>query len=844
MRTFGSGSTPQPLTDSISGMNNKALLDAEFFPHVIRPARYIGNEWGAVRPRVEAAAVRLALYVPEKYDRGMGYPELHRLYRALNTTATMSCERSFLPDNDAMALLQDKNIPLFTLESFTPLRDCDWVHILLPDPLSFGAIVTALKLANIPVFARERDASHPLVTASGVGALNPEPIAEFVDAFFVGDLDAEADSIAALISQRSIYDRPAMLQKLGQIAGVYVPSLANQNYPIRARRVDGSSRLKNVVPVQAFEEVTNDRLCVSLPNSFDVQRVVEAIVTAQRETGYDEIALSANLTAGVKNFDQFITSLGQRLRDRHVTVALPPLPVSQHSIDYARAVSFGEKQSIRFDLKSGSERLREAHGHFTAFEQFYQVLANTFAAGWKSVRLDFQIGLPEEGDRDTNDLIDVIRNCESVRREYGDKTHLVVSLSPFVIQPFTEWQWDAAISPEEYLQRCDKVQRGARSRNLQYKIREPEFAYLLSVLSRGDRSYTAAVVAMSETAPSTEDFNDDRRSENWRQALSAYGIDINRAAGARPLGSPLAWDHIEYSSPREQLLRSRQSAFPAAEIRRSAGGFKLGELILSKPELAEQILAPSPSAPTGSFGRKPKRILSEPAPMIVPRSRIRLQWTKDESVRFVGHLATMRMFERAIRRADIPVAYSQGHHPRPKLSFGPPLTLGYTSRGEFLDIQLDTPFQEPMIDRLNEVLPDGFHVLQGKPVFGKAASVSSQINLACYEVELGPETAISSEKTFAVLAQPSILVKRVKNEEINEIDVRDSILNIELRQGTGVHLLYMELALGNRGFVRPDEILSTCFGLSTQEILPLKICRTALMVSTGGSRLSPFEVSS
>ncbi len=206
-------------------MNNKALLDAEFFPRVIRPARYIGNEWGAVRPRAEAAAVRLALCVPEKYDRGMGYSELHRLYRALNGTNTMSCERAFLPDNDAASLMREKNIPLFTLESFAPLHDCDWIHFLIPDALSFGGIVTALKLTHLPPSARERDASHPIVTASGIRSLNPEPIAEFVDAFFVGDLDADSDSIAALLSQSSIYDRPTVLQKLGQIGGVYVPSL-------------------------------------------------------------------------------------------------------------------------------------------------------------------------------------------------------------------------------------------------------------------------------------------------------------------------------------------------------------------------------------------------------------------------------------------------------------------------------------------------------------------------------------------------------------------------------------------------------------------------------------------
>ncbi|MBK7091541.1 MAG: DUF2344 domain-containing protein [bacterium] len=825
-------------------MNNKALLDAEFFPHVIRPARYIGNEWGAVRPRSEAVAVRLALCVPEKYDRAMGYAELHRVYVALNSSTTISCERAFIPDNDAAALLRQKSIPLFTLESFTPLGDCDWIHFLIPDALSYNGMLSALKLAHIPLRASERNASHPIITASGIKRLNPEPIAEFLDAFVVGDLDAEAASIAAVVSQGSVYDRPTMLNQLSQIAGIYLPALSSQNNPVRARRVDSAQKLRNIAPVMAFEEVANDRLCVTLPSSFDVPRLVDAIVTAQQETGYDEIALSANLTIGIKNFDQFINSLGQRLRDRHVAIVLPPLPVNQHALDYVRAVTYGEKQGLRFDLKSGSERLREAHGHFTAFEQFYQILANAFSGGWKSVRLDFQLGLPEETDRDISDMIDVIRNCESVRREYGDKTHLVISLSPFAPLPFSEWQWDAAINPDEYKRRCDMVQRGARGRNIQYKIREAESAYLLSSLSRADRSFTSAVIAMSEIEASTENFGEDRNLENWRQTLTASGIDIEESVSARPLGSPLPWDHIEYDTAREQLLRSRQNAFPASESRKTSGGFKLGDLILSKPELAEQILTPVQAAPTGSFGRRPKRVLSEPAPMIVPRSRIRLQWTKDESVRYVGHLATMRMFERAIRRANMPVAYSQGYHQRPKLSFGPPLSLGYSSRCEFLDIQLDTPFQESMIDRLNEVLPEGFHVLLGKPVFGKAASVSSLINLACYEVQIGPEIAISDEKTFAVLAQPSILVRRIKNEEINEIDVRNSILNIELRQGMGVHHLYMELALGNRGFVRPDEILSTCFGLSSQEILPLKICRTALMVSTGGSRLSPFEVSS
>lgn len=825
-------------------MNIKALLDAEFFPHVIRPARYIGNEWGAVRPRFDAVAVRLALCVPEKYDRGMGHPELQRLYRSLNQGATLACERAFLPDTDAANLHRAKNIPLFTLESFTPLSGCDWVHFLLPDALAFGGIISALNLAGIPSLSVERGQNHPVISVSGMTPLNPEPVADFVDFAFIGDLDAEAESIAALLSQRSIFDRESLLRKLAQIPGVYVPKFGKRSEPVRARRVDNTQKLHDITPIQAFEEVANDRLCVTLPNAFDVSRTVETVVASMLESGYDELAINADLAGGVKNFDQFITMLGQRLRDKHVTVALPPLPANQHAVDYANAVAFGEKQTIRFDLKSGSERLREAHGHFAGFDQFYQILANAYTAGWKTARLEFEIGLPEENDGDIDALVEVIRNCESIRRNYGDKTHLVIGISPFVPAPFTQWQWDALLDPDEYQHRCEYVQRSTRARNIQFKIRSAELAYLKAILARGDNNFAAVVNDLADLSAPQESADSDIEIPNWRTVLESRGIDLQAAAGARKLGDTLPWSHLEYGSSHEQLLRLRQTAFPEIEKSRSTGRFKLGDIILSKPDLAEQILAPAATTPTGNFGRRPKRIVSEPAPMIVPRSRVRLQWTKDESVRYVGHLATMRMFERAIRRAGLPVAFSQGFHARPKLSFGPPLTLGFTSRGEYFDIQLDTPFQDAMIERLNDALPQGFYILQGKPVFGKAASVSSLINLAAYEVRLTKETAISAEKVFAVQSQSSIIIRRIKNDAVNEIDVRDSILNIELGSDKGVHLLYMELALGNRGFVRPDEILSNCFGLSEREILSSDICRTALMVTHGESRLSPFEVSS
>ncbi|TFH64236.1 MAG: DUF2344 domain-containing protein, partial [Candidatus Zixiibacteriota bacterium] len=247
------------------------------------------------------------------------------------------------------------------------------------------------------------------------------------------------------------------------------------------------------------------------------------------------------------------------------------------------------------------------------------------------------------------------------------------------------------------------------------------------------------------------------------------------------------------------------------------------------------------SEPSAEFGRKPRR-KAEAVGMVVPRSRVRLLWSKEESVRFVGHLATMRVFERAIRRAELPVGYSQGFHPRQKLAFGPPLTLGYTSRAEYLDIQLETPFQQEMISKLNRALPSGYQISQGRPIFGKATSLSSLINTACYEVRLPDIGIITQEAVDGLLSRETILIRRIKGEETREVDIRKSVTNLELRWLDGINILYMELTMGNLGFVKPEEILGQGFMLSEKIVLPLRVCRTELLILSDGKRLTPFEV--
>ena len=280
--------------------------------------------------------------------------------------------------------------------------------------------------------------------------------------------------------------------------------------------------------------------------------------------------------------------------------------------------------------------------------------------------------------------------------------------------------------------------------------------------------------------------------------------------------------------PRIQLARDCQEVRRAeTPLTRSTSGFKLGDIIMLKPELAEQI-----------SGAELWRQLPDSAGNQSAKSKAST-WScrvaacdycgqKNEPVRFVGHLATMRVFERAFRRAGLPVGYTQGIHPRQKLAFGPPLTLGYTSQAEYLDLQLETPFQQEMISRLNRALPPGFHVSQGKPIFGKATSLSSLINLACYEVILPDPTIVTPSALDELLARESVTVSRRKGDQLTEVNIRNSVAKLELHLSGDSNILYMELAMGNLGFVKPEEILEQGLGLSEETALPLRVRRTEL----------------
>lgn len=860
-------------------MQLRQQIESQFLPYVIKPGRYIGNELGAIR-KDAPTSVSLALAFPDKYELAMSHLGLQIIYKLVNDLDFARCERVFAPDIDAEARLRELKLPLFSLESFQPLREFDLVGFSISYELGYTNLLTMLELSQIPLHSKERTEDDPIVCAGGPSCFNPEPMAEFIDFFFIGEVESSIEEILRLVQRKSEVGRVATLEALAKLPGIYVPAFYDAKYDAGGKfaglektnpaapdtvtaavNPDISSEFYSTQPIVPFEEVTHDRLSVEIMRGCGhgcrfcqagviyrpkrdrkVDDIVNYTVRTLKTTGYDEITLLSLSSSDFKKLDDLIARLTAELRGKHVKISLPSLRPTMRSLELAKQISPDDRPALTFALEGGTERMREVINKQVGIEEFFRVVSSAFASGWRLLKLYFMIGLPTETDADLRGIVDVVRNCERISRKQRGRGTINVTISPLSPKAHTPWQWERQAEIAEIREKNEMLRRSCRSRSVQLKLRDPELSYLEGVISRGDRRLSTVIERAQQLGARFDGWSEHFNFALWQQAFADSGIDPQTYAEARDYNDPLPWDHIDKGVKKDWLWRERERAYAVQEMPEPLGGdFNLSDLIQTQTPAAEELLVAQPAAPAAKFGRKPKRQTGGTA-VTVPRSKIRLRWGKGPEVRFLGHLAVVRMFERAIRRAQIPVAYTQGFHPRQRLSLGPPLTLGFTSEAEYLDLQLDSPFADAMIQNLNESLPRGFTVLEGRPLMGKSPSLTSVINLASYVVDLPAGHTVTNDRIAEVIAAESLIIKRQRADSEKEVDIRPAIVNLELRGVAERDQLFMELAMGNLGFARPDEVLSNCFDFQPEMVPGLPVHRSELLIWQGGRRQTPFEV--
>ncbi len=564
--------------------------------HVEKPGRYVGGEHNQILKDWESLGSRVCLVFPDIYDIGQPNLGLAILYDILNQQPDILAERAFAPWHDLEAQLRENKIPLFSLESKHPLAEFDIIGLSLPYESLYTNALNVLDLAGIPLLASERDDDHPLIIAGGQACFNPEPMADFVDAFVIGEGEEVTLEVIRTYEQlkRSGADRQSLLLGLSKLPGVYVPSL----YHISYAQDDTISKFTPAKPgVPAFVtkrivsqlpphptclvvpniETVHDRLSIEIMRGCTrgcrfchagvvnrpvrqrpVSEILQIIEDGLASTGYEEIGLLSLSSSDHTQILELTKSVYDKFNDRKVSVSLPSLRIASFSVEL-----MDELRDLRpgggFTLapEAASPRMQAIINKPLDDEVFEETVRTVFEHGWLSLKLYYMIGLPGETMEDVQAILDAGKRVLAIGRQIrGNRVRVHLSVGNFIPKPHTPFQWYPLNSTNELQAKLDLLKAGVRRTGLKLSYNIPDNTLLEAWLSRGDRRLGQVIRRAWQLGAKFDAWGENDNVPIWRQAFSEIGLDPDfYAYRERALDEILPWDHIHTGVTKAFLRR-------------------------------------------------------------------------------------------------------------------------------------------------------------------------------------------------------------------------------------------------------------------------------------------------
>ena len=774
-------------------------------PTVEKPGRYVGLERNLTRKELSRARATLALAFPDTYEIGMSHTGLKILYELVNRREDLACERVYAPWVDLEKKMRDAGIPLFSTESFAPAADFDVLGFSLQAELNYSNIVNMLDLAGLPIWQRDRREGDPIVLGGGPCTANPEPIADFFDAFLIGDaeealvrfLDVYAEARDAGASRRDV------LRLLAAIEGVYVPSFYDVAYredgriasitrndpaaPERPRRTWVPVLKPEYYPekpVVPSVEIVQDRLGLEVMRGctqgcrfcqagywyrpvreLDPDAVADMTQKFIAESGWSEVGLLSLSTADYSQIEPLVKCLAPKLADRRVSISLPSLRAEAFSVGLADAVSEVRKSGFTFAPETGSDRLRRVINKTFTNADMIQAADVAFARGWDLIKVYTMIGLPTETRADLDELVSLVEGILAQGRRHGRK-NVNVSVGSFVPKSWTPFQWapfDGVEALEEKLSYLKD--RFRRIRGAKMKWHKPREAQIECVLSRGDRRVARVLHTAWKSGVRFDGWTEHFRHDLWMEAFRAEGIPGESYLREYALEEVLPWEVLDVSITKRwlqiELIKAKKEM--RTEDCKWGHCYACGvpgngeDTVLAKPMAALPVFdAATPDETAPSAYRDPAKgaaYRQKAMPDLPSASRRgsqgeqvfkhRVTFSKTGDARFLSHRNTMDVLERAIRAAGLPARYSEGFNPHMRLSMGPALALGLESRHEVFDVDGNAPFPSDAAERIAAKLPAGLGILEVRALAPGEAPLSKAVKGARYSVRLGTEELIA-----------------------------------------------------------------------------------------------------
>jgi len=884
----------------VSDSNLLARLEREVLPLVSKPNRYIGNERGIVRKDWDAVRARLLLCFPDVYEVGMSHTGTQILYHIVNRRPEWLFERAYAPWPDMERLMRERRVPLYALESGRAAREFDVVGFTLQSELTYTNVLTMLDLAGIPLRQLERRDGDPVVLTGGPCASNPEPLAPFVDAVLLGDAEDAIHEILEVVADHKetgaakgegATARERLLWRLAtEVPGVYVPSLyvvpATQRpatgtprpvdprlpFPVRARAVPvlrpEDHPREMLVPVG---EVVHERLPIEVQRGCvrgcrfcqagylyrparerSVEECVEIAEQGIAFSGHEEVSLLSLSTADYSQAERLVDRVSRAMAERGVSVSLPSLRADAFSVGLAEAVSRVRKSGFTFAPEAGSERLRRVINKGIREADILEAVDRAMAAGWQGVKLYLMIGHPTETLEDLEELVLLVGRIKAVLRRHRGRRHVALSFAPFVPKAHTPFQWERQDSEEETRDKLRWIKQRLGGQGVEIRSHAPAETIIEGVISRSGREAADAIEEAWRRGARFDGWSETIDLAAWRAALAARDLSLDASFRERAEDEELPWESVSYGIDRAWFLKERHKAYAAQEtdecklVRCSACGvcdFDVLQNVLAQPLCEPGAVRAQRAVRPASTARSRDAASAEPDRSAAPQATVRIRYAKRPPLRFVGHLELMGELDRVLRRAGVPVVYSEGFAARPRISAGAPLATGWLSESEWLDVEAagewDAPALARLLGDLNRHTAAGLDFLAAGVLSGKGQSLMASVERSTYRATF-PQPPF--EWSFAdldagcrtFLARADAPYARERHGRTRQVDLRPLVFDLAALDASTV---VAEVRTASDGSAKPTEILEAALGIPRERVPLILIQKTDTRFAGGASPL-------
>ena len=580
-------------------------LIQRILPSVQKPARYTGGEFNEIKKDLNDVRVRVAFCFPDTYEIGMSNVGMRILYGVMNEMDGIWCERVFAPWGDMEKAMRDHHLPLWALESQSPVKDFDMIAFTIGYEMAYSNILNMMNLAGIPLHVKDRQGLKNIVFAGGVCTFNPEPLADFFDFFSLGEGEDSTVEIVSLYDRAKAEDwtKEAFLAEVAKIPGVYVPSFYRHEY-----NEDGT--LAAIVPLNGAPEKITKRIIEDLDNAYWPTKMIvpsteivhdranlevfrgcirgcrfcqagfscrpvrkkspevlyRQAVETMEDSGHNEITLSSLSTSDYRGLKELTDALIPYCEANRINLSVPSLRADNFSRELMEKLQTVRKSGLTFAPEAGTQRLRDVINKNLTEDEILNTCSQAFEGGWNNVKLYFMLGLPTETDEDVLGIADLVYKVIQAWKEHatnkkrGLRVH--VATAYFVPKPHTPFQWEQQITPDEYLRRCRLLKSHFYSKSIEYNYHAPDLSRLEAVFARGDRRLGPVIEEAVKNGARLDGWDEYFNYSCWFDALNTCGIDADfyttRGFGENEV---LPWDTIDVGINKKFLLRERKRAY-------------------------------------------------------------------------------------------------------------------------------------------------------------------------------------------------------------------------------------------------------------------------------------------